>query len=460
MLIPKVISTTTSLTMMMHLLLLLWLAPSLSMAFIPTGDCSDTTGTNGGRVGYHSPSPTDVYLPDCQNPLQRELWRVFVQEDGTAYMIPRPDGLGITYGLCNNDAFDQELMAKAQQYGLCDETVTDPTVINSMTPEDALRFANAFHRQLRFSISDDNQIYPWAPDEDILLACENITSQAALGHCEALANRCNDDTGECIEIGVIPSVEAVQELVPALNALYGVLEEGETCIPSTVFGPTFGCPVADCFAEQSAGCEYDTAGAPFSVNELGDCCQRQCYAVDSNGNECTGNNNPQEEKIGEECDPASWGTDPNFCPVAKCVAPPEGCNYVFDHYVVNGDGNCCASLCYAVDDNDNQCNISLEGDEEEDTSSNGRVGSTCNATETGTDPCPVAGCTEAPEGCDYVTDHFVFNMDGHCCPSLCYAVDANGNECTISLEGEEDTSNGLIGSTVGLSFAFHCLELS
>ena len=61
----------------------------------PSGNC--TSIDDGSREGYHSSLP-NTYLQDCKNPLKYELWRVFMNEDGTsAYVIPRPDGLGMTH---------------------------------------------------------------------------------------------------------------------------------------------------------------------------------------------------------------------------------------------------------------------------------------------------------------------------------------------------------------------------
>jgi len=33
------------------------------------------------------------------------------------------------------------------------------------------------------------------------------------------------------------------------------------------------------------------------------------------------------------------------CPVARCTAPPEGCQYVFDEFKLQDDGKCCPILC-------------------------------------------------------------------------------------------------------------------
>ena len=64
-------------------------------------------------------------------------------------------------------------------------------------------------------------ISPWAPDDDIIAACELTDNEAALSYCEQLESRC-DQWGNCIDIGYIPSEEAVAALIPALNLLYGI----------------------------------------------------------------------------------------------------------------------------------------------------------------------------------------------------------------------------------------------
>ena len=272
-------------------------------------DClGDITDGNGGRIGYHSPSPTDTYMPDCQNPLQRELWRVFEQQDGTSYIIPRPDGLGTKYNLCPFSAEDDntstgappppplvesELSDKVQQYGLCDELVTDPLILNSMDTMDALLIVNAFHRQLRFRVvnreSGEPYLDPWAPDNDILDACDYLSSNndgedyaAAESYCSSVANRCNGE-GVCIEIGIIPSLEAIDVIVPALNEIYGIGDVGDECLPEE-WGTTFQCPVAGCL-EAPLGCEYITDHTV--INTIRDCCPELCYAVDSDGNQCS-----------------------------------------------------------------------------------------------------------------------------------------------------------------------------
>lgn len=75
----------------------------LAMVVVPAGvGCRQVTITNssgtcgtrsaGVRAGYHVPDDDDVWVPDCQNSLDREYWRVYSKDGVTGYVIPRPDG--------------------------------------------------------------------------------------------------------------------------------------------------------------------------------------------------------------------------------------------------------------------------------------------------------------------------------------------------------------------------------
>ncbi len=254
-----------------------------AITFNPSGNCT-TTG-DGSRPSFHIPLEGETYLPNCQNPLRREFWRIFVKEDGTAYMSPRPDGLGIPLGIC--DFSDGHLIAHmAKLYGLCNDPVTDqvdPNIINSMEPLYALEFSTIFHRQLHFDV-DTFLNTPWmVPDEDILSVCD-LLGDAMRGDtksfCKDIEERC-DDQGNCNKRLYYPTREAAIDIVASLNDLYDVKKEGDVCDP-TVWGATFGCPVAKCMEPQE-GCMYTIA---FDINFRNDCCQKLCYFVDSDGEEC------------------------------------------------------------------------------------------------------------------------------------------------------------------------------
>jgi len=241
-----------------------------------------TNNSNGGRSGYHSPSSTDTYLPDCENPLKRELWRVFQQEDGTAYIIPRPDGLGTVYNICNGRVPVKEgIIDKANQYGLCDNDI-NVAAINHIDPNYGLLFVNIFHRQLHF-VADGQNIQPFAPDSDILDACELREGDETLNsYCQAVKNQCNS-FGECTEMMVVPSEMQVRQIVPALNELYGIPEIGDQCDPEQ-WSSSFSCPVAKC-ATSPQGCEY--VRDHYIINQDRDCCAEMCFSVDSQGNKCS-----------------------------------------------------------------------------------------------------------------------------------------------------------------------------
>jgi len=190
----------------------------------PTGDCEP--GDDGSRICYHSSGPDDQYLPDCDAPLTRELWRVFAQDAETAYMIPRPDSLGLTFGVCGGD--DADLSALFEANGLCEATVGPDTVevLNSMTPEDALAIGHALHERLVFTaeaLSGGGWWFtPWAPDVDLYDACLGPAADDA-----DLAALCADvvstmDAGHCEEMARGYTEAEARGVAAALNALYGV----------------------------------------------------------------------------------------------------------------------------------------------------------------------------------------------------------------------------------------------
>src|SRR5688572_18848786 len=80
----------------------------------PSGSCR--APNSGARAGYHAPSG-DQWLPDCQNPLRREYWRVFATSPTAAYTIPRLDGHPALQPACT-DA-QHQLAGVVRRYGLC-----------------------------------------------------------------------------------------------------------------------------------------------------------------------------------------------------------------------------------------------------------------------------------------------------------------------------------------------------
>lgn len=128
----------------------LWLAACpAAVVENPSGDCE--AADDGGRRCYHAPEPGDQYLPDCDLPIDREYWRVFAQSEDSAYLIPRPDGAGLTWGICDGE--DAELAALFDQYTLCAPQV-DVALVNALPPADALAIAHALHERLVFTVVD------------------------------------------------------------------------------------------------------------------------------------------------------------------------------------------------------------------------------------------------------------------------------------------------------------------
>lgn len=202
----------------------------------PSGDC--VADNDGGRPLYHSPGDS-TYLPDCKNPLKREYWRVFARTDGGVGVIPRLDNTGLKYGLCpgvpnEEPNLDPELAQTMVQNCVCDNCGQDTvTRINNMTPEDALMITNALHHRLIFQYDEDGgSISPWAPDDDIVAACDlrlmEDSNHTDLSICQILRDMMTRwMNGEPIEeIAFIPSAADSEAIVPYLNKLYGITNDG------------------------------------------------------------------------------------------------------------------------------------------------------------------------------------------------------------------------------------------
>ncbi|MCP4167383.1 MAG: hypothetical protein GY759_16050 [Chloroflexi bacterium] len=176
---------------------------------------------DGAREGYHYPGD-DIWLPDCDNLLVREYWRVFVQDEKSAYIIPRPDAAPELQAVCTDES--HALRDLTDRYQLC-SAATDSsqiTKINNMLPEDALRLTHFLHTQLRFHFGDDGTgITPFPIPTDIVDACSlhPQTNSAELDElCER--ERSRRDSGQ--DIGYVYSGDAAKQLVELLNELYGI----------------------------------------------------------------------------------------------------------------------------------------------------------------------------------------------------------------------------------------------
>lgn len=186
----------------------------------PTGEC--VADHDGGFFCYSSPGPDDTYLPDCDAPLNEELWRVFEQANGTAYVIPRPDGMGLVTGICDGD--DAELAALFEANALCDETLDSAGVetINSMDTTDALTITHALHENLEFAVAIYGDGYadvtPFAPPEHLVAACEGSSESV----CDAIDGKYDLDAEECLDIGIVFTEDDAAVLADLLNDLYGI----------------------------------------------------------------------------------------------------------------------------------------------------------------------------------------------------------------------------------------------
>ena len=185
----------------------------------PSGECE--TDSDGSRQCYHAPMSSDTYLPDCRTDLEREYWRVFAMSETSAYIIPRPDGMGLVYDLCN----DSDIGLLMQNYGLCTETLgaNEVAVINDIPPQDALFITNELHANLLFTVDENDSIRPWAPPSDIVDACK-----ISDGNDEVLSDYCDtalgyyDSGDDCPDLAFFPTAEEAHILVARLNRLYGL----------------------------------------------------------------------------------------------------------------------------------------------------------------------------------------------------------------------------------------------
>jgi hypothetical protein len=181
----------------------------------PTGTCQ--APDSGARAGYHAPGDSQ-WLPDCQNPLRREYWRVFALDATTAYTIPRLDGAPQLKPLCTDP--QHPLAPLTTRYPLCAPAMSQAEVsrINAMTPADALALTHFLHSQLRF-VAGTASIAPFPPPTDIIDACKLHPNDTALTRmCDREADRLRSG----VDIAFTYEGPAAVELAARLNELYGV----------------------------------------------------------------------------------------------------------------------------------------------------------------------------------------------------------------------------------------------
>jgi hypothetical protein len=203
-----------------------WLVPLAMLAAScgedipnPTGSC--VAPNDGARAGYHAPNG-DTWLPDCENVLQREYWRVFAVSATSAYTIPRLDGEPRLQPACTDAA--HALAVLADRYGLCASAMTTAEVdqVNDMAPVDALAITHFLHAQLRFSVADTVLgIDPFPIPSDILDACA-LHAQTTSADLKAMCDRERDRIQSGNDMGFTYTGPGAVELVARLNELYGI----------------------------------------------------------------------------------------------------------------------------------------------------------------------------------------------------------------------------------------------
>jgi hypothetical protein len=182
----------------------------------PTGSCE--APNDGFRFAYHAPGDDSTWLPDCQNPLQREYWRVFAVSAASAYTIPRLDGEPRLQPACTDAA--HPMAALVSLYGLCASATNEAEVrrVNDMAPVDALALTHFLHGELRFTVpSGGVAVDPWPIPSDVLDVC----SQRSGAVSSELNDNC-DRIRKGFDTGYMLSETSAVELAVGLNSLYGI----------------------------------------------------------------------------------------------------------------------------------------------------------------------------------------------------------------------------------------------
>lgn len=185
----------------------------------PTGSC-EASG-DGARAGYHAPGES-TWLPDCQNSLLREYWRVFAVSAASSYTIPRLDGEPRLQPACVDAS--HTMAPLVARYGLCAAAMNDEEVrrVNDMAPIDALTLTHFLHLQLRFTTTDNGLgIDPFPIPADILDACA-LHAGSNSADLSALCERERDRLQSGIGIGFSYTGPGATELAAHLNELYGI----------------------------------------------------------------------------------------------------------------------------------------------------------------------------------------------------------------------------------------------
>ena len=195
-----------------------------------TGDCA--VSGSGDIDCYSVAGPDARWIPDCNHPRQRYYWRTFAEPVGdgtrnspTASMMPRPDGMGLVFGICDGE--DPVLASLFDQNHLCKEILGSAEVdaLNAMPLADALTISHALHQRLVFSPYAHPQggwdITPFALPEDLRDACPATGNPSIIDRCNSYLDVVCGNTSIGVHLGL--SEAEANELASALNQLYGAV---------------------------------------------------------------------------------------------------------------------------------------------------------------------------------------------------------------------------------------------
>jgi len=188
------------------------------------GNGPDATGEpqSGPHPYDHYPAASDVWVQNPDVATTSEYWTIFRQENGTHYMIPRPDGSPFLIAACaSDDAVGTLLQATA----VCQSTSTSAQVqrVNALTVDEAITISTVLHDGLTFT-AGPNGVEPFALISDRVEVCRALGDPGALADLCAweLGRATTADTGGLVTdiARVLTSDEAVA-LAAELNVLYG-----------------------------------------------------------------------------------------------------------------------------------------------------------------------------------------------------------------------------------------------
>jgi hypothetical protein len=240
---------------------------------------------SGERFDY-VPDMGDVYIPDCDLPLNRSFWRVWQMPDGSAYMIPRPDGAPALAGPCSDES--DPLFETLDAIGLCDPNCSSSQAciarVNSMTVEQALAISRFLHENLVFVFDDALGFSPYPFEEDVIAVCEQyMVSPGVVQYCDFHRARLAGGG----DIGIIYEGEAAKELAVWVNDLYGIIPADEA-----LNAPELS-DLGEAYCDMEARCITWCSGESDSIRCQSPRRQAECrldypeWASDSQGASCT-----------------------------------------------------------------------------------------------------------------------------------------------------------------------------